>query len=109
MMAAEDPMNKLGRLTSMFETEIKEQRERVAKGFWEVVRGFRLCDKKMQDQWIEGVWRVIKKNSIEEWKRVNDKILAETIVMCPIKCGENPDEVMKVMLIIEERKHLVLI
>jgi len=31
-------------------------------------------------------------------------MLAETIVMCPIECGENLDEVMKVMLMIEERK-----
>jgi len=31
-------------------------------------------------------------------------MLAETIAMCPIKCGENLDEVMKVMLIIKERE-----
>jgi len=104
MMAAEDPMNKLGRLTSTFETETKEQQERVAKGFWEVVRGFRSCDEKMQDQWVKGVRRVIRKNGIEGWRRVNDEMLAETIAMCPIKCGENPDEVMKVMLMIEERE-----
>ena len=104
MMAAEDPMNKLGRLTSTFETGTKEQRERVAKGFWEVVRGFRSCDEKMQDQWVEGVRRVIRKNGIEGWRRVNDEMLAETIAMCPIECGENPDEVMKVILMIEERE-----
>jgi len=49
MIAAEDSMNKLERLTSMFETETKEQRKRVVKGFWVVVRGFRLCNEKIQD------------------------------------------------------------
>jgi len=33
MMVAKDPMNKLRRLTSTFETGTKEQKERVAKGF----------------------------------------------------------------------------
>jgi len=65
MMAVKDPMNKLRRLTSTFETGTKEQRERVVKEFWKVVRGFRSCDEKMQDQWVEEVWRVTKKNSIE--------------------------------------------
>jgi len=31
-------------------------------------------------------------------------MLAKTIAMCPIKCGENLDEVMKVMLMIKERE-----
>ena len=55
MMAVEDPMNKLGRLISMFKMETKEQKERVAKSFWEVVREFRLCDEKIQNQWVKGV------------------------------------------------------
>jgi len=48
MMAAEDPMNKLGRLTSMFEMGTKEQRES-GKGILGSGEGFRLCDEKMQD------------------------------------------------------------
>jgi len=48
MLAAKDSMNKLGMLTSMFEMGTKEQKERVVKEFWEVVRGFKSCvEKKM--------------------------------------------------------------
>jgi len=31
-------------------------------------------------------------------------MLAEAITMCPIKCGENLNKVIKVMLMIEERE-----
>jgi len=68
----------LRRLTSIFETETKEQKKRVAKKFLKVVREFRLCDKKMQNKWIEEVWRVTRKNR-EGWRRVNDKMLVKVI------------------------------
>jgi len=35
---------------------------------------------------------------------VNDEILVKAIVMCPIECRKNLNEVMKVMLMIEERE-----
>jgi len=50
MMAVKDPMNKLGRLISIFKMETKEQRKKVVKKFWKVVRGFRSCNKKIQNQ-----------------------------------------------------------
>ena len=55
-------------------------------------------------QWIKGVQRVTKKNGIEGWKRVNDEMLAKAIAMCPSKCRENSDELMKVILLIKERE-----
>jgi len=56
-------MTKLRKKHKELEKKVKKERKIVAiTTLWEVVREFRSCDEKMQNQWVKGV---TKKNGIE--------------------------------------------